>query len=203
MLLVSGCENPFVDSWSGEDINDAFVIFEGKTYSLAQLQKTNIPSGDYHVIVGSPRHHSFETIIPIGSRSIPKIEMVPYSMLYSPFIVNAVLSSTLDMHGEPISPQWDYSTDDIQVIAWIMWNIPNDLLHTQIIRWYRPDGLLYREETLPDFKSVSDSPVVTCSGLPLQLQPGWAVNAPIDLPGIWTVEIVIDNLLAARMSFSI
>jgi len=37
----------------------------------------------------------------------------------------------------------------------------------------------------------------------LHVRPGWGVPAPIDLPGIWVVEITVDDLLAVRMSFSV
>ncbi|NLB73351.1 MAG: hypothetical protein GX795_04910 [Firmicutes bacterium] len=202
-LLVAGCENPFIDSWSGEAVDDALVTFEGETYNLATLQKMKIPPGDYNVIVGSPEHHSIETTIPLGTRDISKVELVPYSRVYSPFVIEAALSPTLDMLGQPVDARWNYSSDDVQVIAWVMWNMPEDSFHYQTIRWYRPDGILYREEELPRFKSTPGSPVVTAPGLPLHLQPGWAVPAPIDLPGIWVVEIIMDSVLAARMSFSV
>jgi hypothetical protein len=202
-LLVAGCENPFIDSWSGEAVDDALITFEGETYNLAELQKMKIPPSDYQISVGSPRHHSVEAIIPLGSGDVPKVKLVPYSRVYSPFVIEAVLSPTLDMREQPTETSWSYSSDDVQVIAWVMWNMPDDSYHYQTVRWYRPDGILYREEEMPRFKSVPGSPVATSSGLPLHLQPGWVAPAPIDLPGIWVVEIIMDSLLAVRMSFSV
>lgn len=202
-LLIAGCENPFIDSWSGEAVDDALITFEGETYNLATLQKMKIPPGDYDIIVGSPEHHSIETTIPLGSGDIPKVNLVPYSRVYSPFVIDAALAPVLDMQGQPVTAKWNYSSEDVQVIAWVVWNMQDDSYHYQTIRWYRPDGILYREEELPRFRSVPGSPVATAPGLPLHLEPGWAVPAPIDLPGVWVVEIVMDSLLAVRMSFSI
>lgn len=202
-LLIAGCENPFIDSWSGEAVDDALVTFEGETYNLGALQKMKIPPGDYDIIVGSPGHHSIETTIPLGSRDIPKVKLVPYSRVYSPFVTDAALVPALDMQGQPAARKWNYSSEDVQVIAWVVWNMQDDSYHYQTIRWYRPDGILYREEELPRFKSAPGSPVATAPGLPLHLQPGWTVPAPIGLPGVWVVEIIMDSLLAVRMSFSI
>jgi hypothetical protein len=202
-LLIAGCENPFIDSWSGEAVDDALITFEGETYNLATLQKMKIPPGDYVIIVGSPEHHSIETTIPLGSGDTRKVNLVPYSRVYSPFVIDAALAPVLDMQGQPVTAKWNYSSEDVQVIAWVVWNMQDDSYHYQTVRWYRPDGLLYREEELPRFKSVPGSPVATAPGLPLHVQPGWAVPAPIDLPGVWVVEIVMDSLLAVRMSFSI
>lgn len=202
-LVISGCENPFVDSWSGETVDDAVVVFEGKAYTLAELQKMKVPTGEYDIIVGSPEHHSIETTIPLGSGDIPKIKLVPYCRVYSPFVLEAALTPALDMQSQPVTRKWDYTPDDIQVIAWVEWNMPDDSYHYQTIRWYRPDGVLYREDELPAFMSMHGLPVSTTSGLPLHVRPGWGVPAPIDLPGIWVVEITVDDLLAVRMSFSV
>jgi hypothetical protein len=202
-LLIAGCTNPFVDSWSGETVDDALITFEDETYNLATLQKMKIPPGDYRVIVGSPNHHSVETIINLGSRDVPEIQLVPYSRIYSHSIIEAVLCPALDMRGQPVTPRWSYSSRDMQVIAWVMWNLPDDSYHYQTIRWYRPDGILYREEELPQFRAEPGSPVTTAPSLPLHQSPGWAVSPPIDVPGIWVAEIIIDGTLVIRMSFSI
>ena len=84
-----------------------------------------------------------------------------------------------------------------------MWNMPDDSYHYQTIRWYRPDGILYREEELPRFKTTPGSPVTTAPSLPLHQAPGWAVSPPIDVPGIWVVEIIMDGKCTIKMSFSI
>ncbi len=202
-LLVAGCENPFIDSWSGEAVDDAFIVFEGKTYSLAALEKMNIPPGDYDITVGSPNHHSIETILTLGSRDIPKIGLVPYSRVYSPSVIEAVLCPALDMRGTPVTARWNYSSEDVQVIAWVMWNIQDDSCHYQTIRWYRPDGILYHEEELPQLRPEPGSLLTTASSLPLHRTPGWAVPPPCALPGIWVVEIIMDGLCAVKMSFSI
>ena len=202
-LLVAGCENPFIDSWSGEAVDDAFVTFEGETYSLAALEKMKIPPGDYDIIVGSPNHHSIETVLPLGSRDIPKIGLVPYSRVYSPSVIEAALCPALDMRGLPATETWDYSSEDVQVIAWVMWSIQDDSYHYQTTRWYRPDGILYREEELSQLRPQPGSGLTTAPGLPLHQSPGWAVPPPVDFPGIWVVEIIMDSLCAVKMSFSI
>ena len=82
-IVVAGCTNPFVDSWSGETIDDALITFEDKTYDLSTLQKMKVPAGDYRVIVGSPNHHSIETLITLGSRDVPEIPLTPTTNLQS------------------------------------------------------------------------------------------------------------------------
>ncbi|NLJ59685.1 MAG: hypothetical protein GX338_01920 [Firmicutes bacterium] len=202
-LLVAGCENPFVDSWSGETVDDALITFDGETYNLAALQNMKIPPGDYDIIVGSPDHHSIETTLKVGSRDVAKIGLVPYSRVYSPFVIEAVLCPAIDMRGQPVTARWDYSSGDAQVIAWVMWNVQDDSYHYQTVRWYRPDGILYRQEELPGFRPAPGSPTTTAPGLPLNQQPGWAVPPPADFPGIWVVEIIMDDICAVKMSFSI
>lgn len=202
-VMIAGCKNPFLDSWSGETIDDVVITFEGKTYTLSALQNMKVPPGNYSVIVESPNHHAIETTLTIGPRDIPEIRLVPYLGIYSPFAIQALLCPGQDMRGQPLTPRWNYLAEDVQVIAWVMWNLQDDSYHYQTTRWYRPDGILYSEQELSEFKAAFGVPVTTSPSLPLHQAPGWGVAPPIDLPGIWVVEIILDNTCAVKMSFSI
>ncbi len=203
-LCVAGCINPIVDSWSGETVNDALVTYQGVTYDIATLQTMNIAPGDYQVIVGSPNHHPVLTTITVGPQDVPPIRLIPYRRVYSPLVADAVLCRGIDMQGTPIGPGWSYTPLDAQVVAWVRWNINDVNLHYQVTRWYRPDGMLYREDALPPFAGTPGSvSLISAPGLALQVSPGWNVPAPALLPGVWVVEVVIDGSCAVKMSFSI
>lgn len=201
--LLAGCENPFIDSWSGQTVDDALITFEGETYDLISLQKMNPPPGNYDVIVGSPEHHFIETTVPLGSRDIPKIELTPYLRIYSPFVTEAFLCSFLNAHKHAAAAKWNYSSEDAHVIAYITWDVKDESYHYQTIRWYRPDGILYHEENLPRLGRTLGSPITTAPRLSLHQSPGWGVPPPITLPGIWVVEIIMDKLCTVKMSFEI
>ncbi len=203
--LVSGCINPIVDSWSGETVDEALVTYDGVTYDIPTLQSMSIEPGQYPVIVSSPNHHPVATTITVGGGAdVPPIRLVPYRRVYSPLVADALLCRAIDIQGTPIGPGWNYTAMDAQVVAWVRWNILDTALHYQTTRWYRPDGVLYREEALPPFARVPGSPMlVTAPGLALQQSPGWGVAPPAAIPGIWIVEIVLDGTLAAKMSFAI
>jgi len=204
VAFVSGCVNPVVDSWSGETVDDAVITYQGKTYGIAALRAMNIPRGTYEVTIGSPNHHSIETTIALGSGDVAQIQLVPYRRIYSPFVVDAALCRAVDMLGAPIEPRWNYNSLDAQVVAWVMWNMTDSNLHYPVIRWYRPDGALYREVSLPPFtRAYGIAPPVTAPSLPLQQTPGWGVAPPAAIPGIWIVEVLLDGTRAVKMSFSI
>lgn len=203
-LSAAGCINPIVDSWSGETVDDALITYQGVTYDILTLQTMNIPPGNYEVIITSPNHHPLLTTITVGSADVPPIRLVPYRRIYSPLVADAMLCRGIDMLGTPIGPGWSYTPFDAQVVAWVRWNIYDSNFHYQITRWYRPDGVLYKEEALPPFARTPGSvSLISAPGLPLQVAPGWNVPAPASLPGIWVVEVFLDGSRAVKMSFSI
>jgi len=205
VLSVAGCINPIVDSWSGETVNDALITYQGVTYDIPTLETMNIPPGQYQVIVSSPNHHPVVTKITVGgSGNVPPIRLVPYRHIYSPLVADAMLCRAIDMQGTPIGPGWNYTPLDVQVLAWVRWNINDTNFHYQTTRWYRPDGVLYREETLPPFARTPGSvSLISAPGLPLQQAPGWNVPAPVAIPGIWAVEVILDGSRVVKMSFAI